>query len=121
MESRLNTKGYLGQLSAPQPLFPSQELSAPKVSTAEAEKLASFFSFPSLFLTTASVFFCFIFLLSTHHQHLIDSLFPCLFVSHQELYLPEELIVWVTYVSAACRTVPDMVVQHRGVCMFSSI
>lgn len=88
VESRLNTKGCLGQLSVPQPLFPSQELSALNVNTAEVEKLVSFFPFPSMVLTTVSICFCFIFLLSTHHQHLIDSLFPCLFDSHQELYLP---------------------------------
>lgn len=80
----MNTKGCVGQLSAPQPLLRSQELSAPNVHTAEVEKLTSFFSFPSVLLTSVSICLCCIFLLSTHHQHL----FPCLVISHQELYLP---------------------------------
>ena len=110
MKSRINTKGCVGQLSAPQPLLCSQELSAPNVHTAEVEKFASFFSFPSVLLLPSlfvSAFFSLALIISICFHVWLSLTRNCTF--------REELIVWFTYVSTACRTVPDTVVRACSV------
>ena len=100
----------MGQLSAPQPLLRSQELSAPNVHTAEVEKFASFFSFPSVLWLPSlfvSAFFSLALIISICFHVWLSLTRNCTFC--------EELIVWFTYVSAACRTIPDTVVCARSV------